>query len=88
MLTDENITVEAPASVKNDSTITNRRLMGAFCRHAWTLIQVWTNNYTHYSVRDAITYPFVNFNGATVDVLEWTKNFIPHFIGHVITYPS
>ena len=27
-----------------------------------------------------ITCPFPNFNGATVEVWEWTSNFIPHFI--------
>ena len=27
-----------------------------------------------------ITFPFPNFNGATVDVWEWTSNFIPLFI--------
>ena len=34
-----------------------------------------------------ITYPFRNFNGVTVEVMEWMSNFIPHLIGHVITYP-
>ena len=29
--------------------------------------------------------PIPNFNGATVEVWEWISNFIPHFIGHVIT---
>ena len=32
-----------------------------------------------------ITYPFINFNGSSVDVSEWISNFIPHFSGHVIT---
>ena len=36
---------------------------------------------------DEITYPFPNFNGATVEVLEWISNFILHFTGHVITCP-
>ena len=36
---------------------------------------------------DEITYPFLNFNGATVEVKEWISNFIPHLTGHVITYP-
>ena len=31
-----------------------------------------------------IHYP--NFNGCTVEVWEWISNFIPHFLGHVITY--
>ena len=26
-----------------------------------------------------ITYPFSNFNGCTVEVLEWISYFIPHF---------
>ena len=36
---------------------------------------------------DEITYPFLNFNGATIEVQEWISNFTPHFTGHVITYP-
>ena len=28
----------------------------------------WISNYTHYKVWDEITYPFLNFNGATVEV--------------------
>ena len=28
---------------------------------------------------DEITYPFPNFNGATVEVWEWISNFITHF---------
>ena len=27
------------------------------------------------------------FNGRTIEFWEWISNFIPHFIGHVITYP-
>ena len=34
-----------------------------------------------------ITYPFPDFNGATVEVWEWISNFISHFIMDVITYP-
>ena len=36
------------------------------------------------------TYPFTNFNGAVVEAetWEWISNFIPHFIGYVIIYPS
>ena len=36
---------------------------------------------------DEITYPFLNFNGATVEVYEWISNFLPYFTGHAITYP-
>ena len=35
---------------------------------------------------DEISYPFLNFNGCTVEVLEWICNFIPWFIKDVITY--
>ena len=28
-----------------------------------------------------------NFNGRTIEVWEWTKKFVPHLTGHVITYP-
>ena len=38
-------------------------------------------------VWDEITYPFSNFNGATVEVCKWISNFIPHFIMDVITCP-
>ena len=28
-----------------------------------------------------MTYPFLNLNGASVEVKEWISNFIPHFAG-------
>ena len=36
---------------------------------------------------DEITYPFLNFNGCTVEVQERISNLKPHFTGHVISYP-
>ena len=33
-----------------------------------TLIPTWISNYTHYNVWDEITYPFIKFNGAAVEV--------------------
>ena len=45
------------------------------------------NNYIHYKVRYEITYPFLNFNGATVQVLEWISNCISHLAVLVIIYP-
>ena len=33
-----------------------------------TLIPAWISNFTHYDAWDEITYPFLNFNGATVEV--------------------
>ena len=46
----------------------------------------WISNRTHYKVFDEITYPFPNFNGATVEVWELIRNFIAYFTGHVLTY--
>ena len=34
---------------------------------------------------DEITYPFLNFNGATVEVWEWMIYFLVHIIVDVIT---
>ena len=41
---------------------------GHFYYHGLTLIPAWISNYIHYNVWDEITYPFLNFNGATVEV--------------------
>ena len=60
---------------------------GPFYKHGLTLIPACISNYTHYEMRDEITYPFLNFNGATVEVQEWISNFIPYFTRQVITYP-
>ena len=36
---------------------------------------------------DEITYPFPNFSGCIVEVLEWIRNFTQRFIMDVISYP-
>ena len=41
----------------------------------------------HYNVWDEITYPLPNFNISTIEVWGRISNFIPHFTGHMITYP-
>ena len=41
---------------------------GPFYEHGLTLIPAWMSNYIHYTVWDEITYQFLNFNGATVEV--------------------
>ena len=46
------------------------------------------SNYMLRKVWDEITHPFPNFNGCTVEVLEWITNSIPHFIMDVITYQA
>ena len=33
-----------------------------------------------------ITYPFLNFNGCTVEIWKWINCFVPHFIMDAITY--
>ena len=43
-------------------------IQGPFYYHGLTLILAWISNYTHYKVWDEITYPFLHFNGATVEV--------------------
>ena len=41
---------------------------GPFYQHGITLNPAWISNNTHYKVWDEITYPFLNFNGTTVEV--------------------
>ena len=41
---------------------------GRFYWHGLTLILTWISNYIHYKVWDELTYPPLNFNGATVEV--------------------
>ena len=49
---------------------------GPFYWDDLTLISAWISNHIHYKVWGEITYPFPNFNGATVEVWEWISNFI------------
>ena len=60
---------------------------GPFYLYGVTFIPAWISNYIHHKVWDEITYPFLNFNGATVEVQVWISNFIPYFTGLVISYP-
>ena len=41
---------------------------GAFYWHGLTLIPAWMSNHMPGRVWDEITYPFLNFNGCTVEV--------------------
>ena len=34
-----------------------------------------------------MTYLFLNFSSANIEVWEWISNIILHFTGYVITYP-
>ena len=60
---------------------------GPFYWEGLTLIPAWISNYIHYDVGDEITYPFLNFDSATVEVKKVISDFIPRFTRHVITYP-
>ena len=51
------------------------------------LIPAWISNHMPSKMWDENIYPFLNFNGCTVEVWEWISNFIPHFIMDMITYP-
>ena len=42
--------------------------LGPLYLHGLTLIPARISNYIHYKVWDEITYPFLNFNGANVEV--------------------
>ena len=41
---------------------------GPFYQHGLTLIPALISNYVHCKVWGEITYPFLNFNGCTVEV--------------------
>ena len=53
-----------------DSFITTMTLSacGPFYWHGLTLIPAWITNYMPGEVWGEITYPFLNFNGCTVEV--------------------
>ena len=57
------------------------------CYHGSILIPAWINNHIYHKMLGEIIYPSSNSNGATVEVLEWISNFIPHFTRYVVTYP-
>ena len=46
----------------------NIDIWAPFYKHGLTLISAWISNHVHYKLWDEITYPFLNFNGCTVEV--------------------
>ena len=42
-----------------------------------TLISALINDYIHYTAWEGIIYPFPNFNGVAVEVLEMQKKYYP-----------
>ena len=57
-----------------------------FYQHALILIQSWISNHMC-KMWDEITYPFISFNGAAVEVSECISNFTPYFIMDIVMYP-
>ena len=64
----------------NEAHISNCNIAGTgpYYSHGLTLIQAWSSSHTQYKVWDEITYPFPNFNEATV--WELLCNCIPQTI--------
>ena len=62
-------------------------IWGPFYQHGLTLISAWISNHMPSKKWDEITYPFPNFNSATVEVWVWINNFIPRIIMGVINNP-
>ena len=80
--------------INNDTKFTTNPLVlhsvtvvhwSLFHQHGLTLIPAWISNHMVSEVRGEIAYPFLNFNGAIVEVCK-ISNFISHFIMDVITY--
>ena len=66
----------------NPASLANQFIFFDICLN---LIPAWKSNYMPSKVLDEVTYPFPNFNGYTIEVWEWTSNFIPHIIMVVLT---
>ena len=56
-----------------------RSITGPLLLQDIILIPAWISNCIHYKVGYEFTYPFPHFNGATVEVWKWIRNFFPHF---------
>ena len=52
---------------KTGEELSSGDIWAPFYKHGLTLIPAWISNYTHYNAWNEITYPFLNFNGATVE---------------------
>ena len=60
---------------------------GAFILICLNKTQAWISHHMLIKVWDKCTYPFPNFNGATVEAWEWMSNFFSDFTRYLITYP-
>ena len=52
----------------NRLSLSNLYPRAPFYKHGYTLIPAWISNHMPSKVWDEITYPFLNFNGCTVEV--------------------
>ena len=82
------ITCQSGARMKRIVSVGSANLYWVhFYQHGLTLIPAWISDAIYYVcdevpyVWDEITDLFLNFNGCTVEILEWISNFIPHFTG-------
>ena len=78
--------------VSGDLTTHDTHVTSLLCTH--TILALYfgaffvnpRSYYIHYKLLDEITYPSLNFNGATIEVWDCISNFISHFTGHVIIF--
>ena len=55
------------------TSVRSEHTRGSFYYHLLPLIQAWISNYIHYKMWNEITYPFLHFNGGTVEVQGMDK---------------
>ena len=53
-----------------------KKYQGTILLNGLTLISAWISNHMPWELWDNITHSFPNFNGCTVEVWEWIRNFI------------
>ena len=64
------------------SRIVMRLPCSPFYQHGLTLIPAQISNHMLRKLWNEITSPLKNFNGSTIEVLEWISNFISHIRWH------
>ena len=72
--------------IAGNGSVVENALRDPFYYHGLNSIPAWVSSYIPYNMWDE-NIPFPNFSCAAVEFREWISNFIPHFIGHVVTYP-
>ena len=60
-------------------------VLGPIYQYGLNLIPA--KNHIPPKMSDEITYPFSNFNDATLEVWERMSNLSPHFVKDMISYP-